>query len=174
MTFSRKLLFVAVICLPAFAGHAQSPGWKSTQLGKISLQYPPGWQMKQETQGGLSRITLTPDSMQNLSMRMIELYDLPVSGTHTYTFFKENFAAMIQARDKDGTTIRKTAEISFKDHKTMYAEIVDRTLPAKVYGINNGTEIYMMIFVSRRHSWISDPGMERDEMGILNSITFGK
>ena len=53
----------------------------------------------------------------------------------------------------------------------MYAEIIQSSLPAKVYGINAGTKIYIVVLLQRRHVNIPDPKIEKDETAILNSIT---
>lgn len=172
MPFQIHLLFTVIICFFTSAGHGQSPAWNSLRYGKISLHYPPTWHVNKEApHAGQSRLTLTPDSMRNLAMQIIEIYELTVSGDHTYARFKKDFATMLQSRPGMGTKVLKIEEISFKGHKTMYAETIQSSLPAKVYGINAGTEIYPIILIQRRHSNIPDLRMEQDEMAILNSIT---
>jgi hypothetical protein len=175
MAFQRHLLYATVLCFFTFASHGQSPAWNSLRYGKISLHYPPTWHVNKEApHAGQSRLTLTPDSMQNLTMKIIEIYELTVSGDHTYARFKNDFASMLQSRSGMGTKVLKTEEISFKGHKTMYAETIQSSLPAKVYGINAGTEIYPIILIQRRYSNIPDPRLEQDEMAILNSITIAQ
>jgi len=56
----------------------------------------------------------------------------------------------------------------------MYAELLDHHLPMKVYGIEDEGYIHLLIFTSRRYIQVADPALERDETGILNSITFDK
>jgi len=56
----------------------------------------------------------------------------------------------------------------------MYGEVIMIGLPAKVYAVHAGTEIYQAIFITRRHVNIPDSGIERDEQAILNSITIAQ
>jgi hypothetical protein len=171
MPFQRLFLFAALSCSFAFAGHAQAPGWKSIRYGQVSLSYPPTWQTERLSQDGQTAVTLTPDSMRNLAIRIIGVYELPLSGDHNYATFKKDFTTLLQSRPDWPTKVLKTQEISFKSHKTMYAEVIQSSLPAKVYGINAGTKIYMIVLLLSRHVDIPDPKMERDETAILNSIT---
>jgi len=172
MPLQRHLLLAAVICFFTFAGRGQSPAWNTFRFGKISLHYPPTWHANKEAvHAGQTRLTLTPDSMRNLAMQIIEIYELPMSGDHTYARFKKDFAATLQSRTGMDTKVLKVEEISFKGHKTMYAETIQSSLPAKVYGINAGTKIYPIILLQRRYSNIPDPRLEQDGMAILNSIT---
>ena len=128
--------------------------------------------MTREAHGDQTQVTLTPDSMQNLTMRMIEIIDLPQSGSHTYANFKSGFTSILEAQPDAGIKVTRSEEITFKDHKTMYAEIIRSSLPAKVYGINGSTDIYLLFVTPRRHVTVADPALERDEQTILNSITF--
>jgi hypothetical protein len=168
----RRLLIAAVFCPLAFAGYAQSSDWKSVRYGKITLRYPPTWHMNKEANGERTRVTLTPDSMQQLTMRMVLIYELPLGSDHSYESFKKDFPAMVRAQTDGETKFLKTDEITLKGHKCMYTEVIQNSLPVKVFGINGGTAIYAVVLLSRRYSSTPDPGMERDETAILNSISF--
>jgi len=128
--------------------------------------------MTREAHGEQTRVTLTPDSMQNLAMRIIEIIDLPLSGSHTYANFKSNFTSILEAQPDAGIKVTKNEEITFKGHKTMYADIIRSSLPGKVYAIDGGTDIYLLFVLLRRHITVADPALERDEKTILNSIAF--
>jgi len=103
-------------------------------------------------------------------MRMIEIIDLPLSGSHTYESFKSGFTSILEAQPNLGIKVTRSKEITFRDHKTMYAEIVRSSLPAKVYGIDGNTDIYLFFVTPRRYVTVADPALERDEQTILNSI----
>ncbi len=169
----KKLLIYVIFCVPVLASYAQSSAWKSARYGKISLSYPPTWHMTKETRGSRSLVTLTPDSMQQLSMRMIEIFELPLEG-HSFADFKNNYVSMLKARSEDPINITKTDVITFKDHKAVYAELIRNSLPNKLYGIDGGTNIYVFLVLPRRYSTIADPAMERDEKAIMNSIKFNR
>jgi hypothetical protein len=65
-----RLVIAMVFCCLASAGRGQSAAWKTLQCAKVSLRYPPTWHLAEESRGQQERYTLTPDSMQHLSMRM--------------------------------------------------------------------------------------------------------
>ncbi len=140
MPIQRFLLFIILSCFLTFTGSAQDPSWKPYKYGNISLKYPPTWLPNKESQGAQTRVTLTPDSMRRLTMRIIEIYELKVEGDHTFANFKSGFATSLKSQD-ESTKVLKTEETSFKDHKAIYAEIIRSSLPARVYGINAGANI---------------------------------
>ena len=162
------------VCCLWVAGRGQGATWKTVLCGKVSVKYPPTWHQTRDAHGSQVRITLTPDSMQNLTMRMFVIFDLPTDAQHNYAYFKKNFVPLIKAGVEADAKIVKTEEITFKEHKTMYAEIISSSLPVKLYGIDAGSHIYMVVLTQRRYSQVADPGIERDDMGILNSMKFGE
>ena len=174
MPVLRPLLFTALMNCVAFAGRAQQAAWKSLKLSKVSLNYPPTWHMTRETRGTQIRITFTPDSMQHLSMRMFEIMELPVAGDRKYPYFKKNFAVFLQPWVDQGGKILKDEEVTFKGHTTMYAEVIANSLPIKVYVVDAGDYLYVIILRRRRYSNVAYLGLERDGVGILNSIVFGQ
>jgi len=147
--------------------------WDVVKYSKISVMYPPTWHMTKESLGAQTRVTLTPDSMKSLEMRLVEIYEFPLTGNHTYESFKTIFPAMLKAKFGSEVQIPKIEEISFKDHMALYADIKSE-LPSKAYALNAGSAIYVIILQQRRWIHTPDPGMERDEKAILNSITFHK
>jgi len=171
MPFQRYFLFVTLSCLFTMAGRAQAPSWKTLQLGVLSLKYPPTWVMAKRHGKVETYVVLTPDSMRNLPIKVFQIIELPVIGDHTYARFKKDFATVLTSNPDWPTKILKSKEISFKGHKTMYAEIIRSSLPGKVYGINAGGVIYAILLLQSRHVGVPDPKMEKDGAAILNSIT---
>jgi len=171
MPLQSSFLCIILSCFLTFTGSAQDASWKPYRYGNISLKYPPTWLPNKESQGPQTRVTITPDSMRRLTMRMIEIYELKVEGDHTFANFKNGFATSLKSQD-ESTKVLKTEETSIKDHKAIYAEIIRSSLPARVYGINAGASIYVVFLYKSRHVDIPDPKMEKDEMTILNSIVF--
>ncbi len=86
----------------------------------------------------------------------------------------ERSLAILKPWVDQGGKILKSEEITFKGHKSMYAEIIASSLPTKVYGVDAGDYIYVIVLTRRRYSKIADAGLERDGTGILNSISFGQ
>lgn len=170
----RYLLTAAVIFSLTVTSRAQTAGWKSVTYGKASLHYPPTWHLTRDSRGTQTRISLTPDSMQNLSMRMIEMYELPSNAEHNYAFFKANFTELIKNGTSSDAKFLKMEEMSFKGHKCMHAEIISGSLPSSVYGIDAGADIYLILVTKRRYSQVADPGLDRDGTAILNSISFAQ
>jgi len=95
MPFQRYLLFVTLFCISTFAGFGQGPTWKSLRIGLMSLKYPPTWQTEKHKGEIETLVSLTPDSMRNLGMRIIQISELPIIGDHTYANFKKGFAAAL-------------------------------------------------------------------------------
>jgi hypothetical protein len=166
----RVLHLIGFLCVALSAG-GQTIAWKVVNYGGISVMYPPTWHMTKERHESLTRVTLTPDSMQNLDMRLVQIYEFPTSSNHTYESFKTVFPSMLKVQFGTEVPTPKIDEISFKDHKALYAEIKSE-LPSKAYALNAGAAIYVIILQQRRWIHTPDPGMERDEKAILNSITF--
>ncbi len=68
----------------------------------------------------------------------------------------------------------KTEEITFKGHKCIYADVIQNGLPNKMYGIDAGKVLYLVIMYPRRYIKVPDAAMERDETMILNSFVFAE
>jgi hypothetical protein len=167
----RRLIIAIVLCCLASAGRCQSTNWRTLQCTKVSLKYPPTWHPAEESRGPQKRYTLTPDSMQRLAMRMFEMMEIHVDSAHGYAYFKNSFNTLLHPNAKSPTKILKAGEIIFKGHSCMYAEMTNNGLPQKVYAIDAGHIIYLVILTESRYSKIADPAMKRDGMAILNSIT---
>jgi hypothetical protein len=174
MPFLRLLLVIAIFYSSPFSGSAQPPGWTSLTYNKATLNYPNSWHVVRESRGQHTRVTMTPDSMQQLAMRMVTMYDVPTDEKHNFAFFKKNFSSILQPSIGSDGKILKTEDITFKGHDAIYAEVTADSLPIKVYYIDAGTDMYMVLVTQRRYSEVADPGLERDGMGILNSINFLK
>ncbi len=166
----RFLYLVSFLCVALSAG-AQTIAWKVVTYGRISVMYPPTWHMSKERHEPLTRVTLTPDSMQDLDMRLVQIYEFPTNSNHTYESFKTIFPSLLKAQFGTGVPTPKIDEISFKDHKALYADVKSE-LPSKAFALNAGAAIYVIILQQRRWIHTPDPGIERDEKAILNSITF--
>ena len=171
MSGHQRLIIAIVFCCLALAGRGQPADWKTLQCTKVSLRYPPTWHPAEESRGQQKRYTLTPDSMQRLTMRMFDMMELHVDSAHGYGYFKNSFNTLLHPNAKSPTKILKTGEITFKGHNCMYAEMTNNGLPQKVYAIDAGHIIYLVILTESRYSKIADPAMKRDGMAILNSIT---
>lgn len=156
------------------AGWAQPAGWKKLEFDKVSLSYPPTWHLTQERRGQQRRFTVTPDSMQKLSMRMFEIMELPIGEGHDYAFFKKFFSTVLHGDGEANIKPLKTEEITFKGYKAMYAEVMSNSLPAKLYGVDGGSVIYLIVVMERRYSQVADAGIKRDANAILNSVNIGK
>jgi len=170
----RHLFISVIISSLAITAHAQTSAWKSATYGKLSLHYPPTWQLTRDDKTEQTRITLTPDSMKNLAMGVFAVYELPTSTEHTYTIFKENLTPIVQAATAQDAKVVKIEETTFKGHKCMHAEIISGSLTSTFYGIDAGTAIYLIFSIPRQHGKVADPGLERDEKAILNSITLAQ
>jgi len=92
-----QLLATSLCCTLTLSNLAQPASWKTLYHGKMSLSSPPTWHLTQNEKDRQTRITLTPDSMQHLDMRMLVIFELPVNGEHNYTFFKSNFKTVVQS-----------------------------------------------------------------------------
>ena len=109
--------------------------------------------------------------MQRLTMRMFEMMEIHVDSAHGYSYFKKSFNTLLHPNAESPTKVLKTEEITFKAHNCMYAEMTNNSLPQKVYAIDAGKIIYLIILTESRYSKIADPKMKRDGMAILQSIT---
>lgn len=170
----KYLIFSLVLCCLALAGRGQSATWKTLVCAKASLSYPPTWHLTEEHRGVQKRYTLTPDSMQRLSLRMFEVMELPLGGGHDYAYFKKNFKSLLHPNEQSSTNIQKIEEITFKSHNCMYAEMTNLNLPQKVYGVDAGNILYVIIVTERRYILVADPGLERDGKAILNSFVINQ
>jgi hypothetical protein len=167
------LLITAVLCSIALAGRGQSANWKKLECDKITVAYPPTWHLAQESRGRQHRYTLTPDSMQRLTMRLVEILEVPVDSAHGFDYFKKNFNLLLKHGDAS-IKVLKDEETTFKGHKSMYGDIINSSLPQRVYALDAGNRIYVVILTERRYSQIADAGLKRDGNAILNSITFAQ
>lgn len=168
----RYFLLAIVTGCTALTGHAQTPGWKPLKVGNISLRYPPNWQLDSAGNGDQMGITMTPDSMRDLNMRVCVIFRLSADSSRDYGYIKKNFMAMIESSIGPDAYFLRTVDTTLKNHKTMYAEATLRALPMKIYGFSVGAYNYIFLFTLRRHFQVADPRLERDEAAILNSISF--
>jgi hypothetical protein len=159
-------------CSIGYPCDAQPTGWKLIKFGKATISYPANWHIANDTHENQSRVSMTPDSMQQLNLRLVVLFDLPTDDQHTFALFKKNFVGIVQPSIGPEAKMSKIEEISFKGHKCMYAEIARNSLPIKLYAINAGNDMYIFLLTLRRYSQVADTAMERDEMAILNSFAF--
>lgn len=100
--------------------------------------------------------------------------EIPLDKTHTFADFKPYIVSVFSGNNNVGGKVRKVEEISFKGHRCIYLDVVQNSLPNKVYGIEVGNFIYVVIMYPRRYIKIPDPVMEKDETSILNSFAFGQ
>ena len=166
-------MIAGVLLCIAMVGRTQAPAWKGVKIGSITLKYPPGWQVDSGRDNGEANITLTPDSMQNLNMRMCVIFAMPADSANDYSYLEQHFTAMVESSLGPDVNFLKTADTTFKGHKCMYAEVTLRALPMKIYAFNEGAYHYVILFTLRRNWQVADPRLERDEAGILNSLSFG-
>jgi hypothetical protein len=172
MSKLRCLSIVALFCCLALSDFGQYSGWKPLKLGNATFQYPGSWQMLKTTHGSRTLVTLTPDSMQNLSMKMVQIFNAPLIGDHDYKWFKGHFAEVVLPALGERGKILTKKEIVFHNHSCMYAEAVMYGLPVKVYGLDGLFYVNILMLTQRRYSHVADPGLERDEMAILNSLIY--
>jgi hypothetical protein len=168
----RCLSIAAMLCCLALSDFGQSAAWKPLKLDIATFRYPSSWQILKDTHGNQTLIRLTPDSMQNLSMKMVEIFDAPLTDRYDYKWFKAHFSDVVLPALGSGGKILTTKETIFHGHSCMYAEAVMNGLPVKVYGLDGLFYVYILLLTQRRYSQIPDPALERDEMTILNSITY--
>ena len=167
-----KLILSAAICFAAVTSRGQGAAWKPLKLAKVSLTYPSTWHVTKETSGPQVHITITPDSMQQLTMQMFELMELPTDEVHNFAFFKKSFPSMLKGVAGEGGKVVKNIESTFKGHRCVYAEIISNGLPEKIYGVDDGAYVYVFVTIPRRYVSKPDAGIERDGSRILNSIAF--
>jgi hypothetical protein len=172
MPILRCLSIAAILSCLALSNFGQSAGWKPLKLDIATFQYPGSWQMLKATHGNQTLILLTPDSMQDLPMKMVEIFDAPLIGQYDFKWFKGHFSDVVLPALGSGGKIVTTKETVFHGHSCMYAEAVMNGLPVKVYGLDGLFYVYVLLLTQRRYSQVADPALERDEMTILNSITY--
>jgi len=172
MPILRCLPIIAMLCCLVLNDFGQDSGWKLLKLDNAAFQYPASWQMLKATHGNQTLIRLTPDSMQDLSMKMVEIFDAPLIGGNDFKWFKGHFSEVVMpALGADGKILTRK-EMVFHNHSCVYADAVMNGLPVKVYGLDGLFYVYILILTQRRYSQVPDPALERDEMSILNSITY--
>jgi hypothetical protein len=81
----------------ATAGRAQGSAWKAVKVGNITLKYPPNWQVDSSGSGEQMGVTLTPDSLRDLNMRMCVIFRLSTDSSHDYGYLKTNFTSLIES-----------------------------------------------------------------------------
>jgi len=163
---------VVIFCCLAFGSFGQTDGWKPLKLDFATFYYPPSWQMLKDTLTNKTLVRLTPDSMQHLSMKMIEIFQAPLFDKYNFNWFKEHFEQVVMPGLGEGAKILTKKEIIFHNHACMYADAVVNGLPVKVYGLDGLFYVYILVLTQRRYSRVPDPALERDEMAILNSVTY--
>lgn len=172
MPVLKCLLVASISCYLSFSSFGQGAGWKPLKLYNATFYYPPSWQLLKDSHGNQTRISLTPDSMQDLSMKMVEIFNAPLTDQYDYKWFKDNFSQVVLPALGPGGKILSTKEIVFHKHSCVYADAVRNGLPVKVYGLDGLFYVNILLLTQRRYSQIPDPALERDEMEILNSITY--
>ena len=168
----RCLSIAAILCGLALNDFGQSAGWKTLKLDDATFHYPASWQMVKLGKDNQTLIRLTPDSMQDLPMKMVEIFDAPLAGQFDYKWFKAHFKEVILPALGSGGKLLTTKETVFHGHACMYADAVMNGLPVKVYGLDGLFYVYVLLLIQRRYSQVPDPALERDEMVILNSIIY--
>lgn len=172
MSIIRYLSVAAILCCLVFGSFGQTDGWRPLKLDFATFYYPSSWRMLKDTHGDQTLIRLTPDSMQNLAMKMVEIFQAPLIGKTDFNWFKGHFSQVVMPGLEDGGKILATKEIVFHNHACIYADAVVNGLPVKVYGLDGLFYVYILVLTQRRYSRIPDPALERDEMAILNSVTY--
>lgn len=166
------LLFAVILCCLALNDFGQGADWKVLKLDIATFHYPSSWQMLKASHGDQTLIQLTPDSMKHLTMKMVEIFDAPLTEKYDFKWFKGHFAEVILPGLGSDGKIVTTKEILFHNHSCIYAEGIMSGLPVKVYALDGLFYTYILLLTQRRYSRIPDPALERDEMAILNSITY--
>lgn len=127
--------------------------WRFEKDGKIRLKFPATWCYLKESRNELTRITITPDSLKSLAIKAFELFKVNRNG-RTFAFFKENFDYSVKSRMEGKVEIKKKANIIFKERETVYAEAIEDGIPAKLYCINGGNDVYMITLLERNHEGV--------------------
>jgi hypothetical protein len=172
MPLLRCLSIGAILCCLALNDFGQAADWKPLKLDIATFHYPGSWQMLKASKNNQTLIRLTPDSMQDLPMKMVEIFDAPLIEEYDFKWFKGHFSEVVLPALGSGGKLLTTKEIVFHGHSCMYADAVMNGLPVKVYGLDGLFYVYILLLTQRRYSQVADPALDRDEMAILNSITY--
>jgi len=172
MPILRCLAIAAISCCVTLNGFGQSADWKLLKLDIATFRYPPSWQMLKDSHDNQTFIRLTPDSMKELSMKMVQISDAHLIQQYDYKWFKAHFASVVLPGLGSGGRLLTTKEIIFHNHSCMYADAIMHGLPTKVYALDGLFYVYIVLLTQRRYSQVADPALEKDEMAILNSITY--
>ncbi len=97
MPLLRSLSIGAILCCLALNDFGQGAGWKTLKLNTATFHYPVTWQMLKENKGEQTLIRLTPDSMQHLGMKMVEIFDAPLTDEYSFKWFKGHFSDVVPA-----------------------------------------------------------------------------
>lgn len=173
MTY-RTILVVLLIFSFRVHSIAQEVTYDTLRQGKVLLRFPHTWHPLKEIRDNFTRITLTPDSLNDLKMKAFELIEFDMHG-NSFEEFKEDFLYTIRSRAKDVKIwIVKKQDIVFKGRKTVYAEVTIGPIPEKVYGIDGGKMLYLISLLGRDINGAPDKRLEQDEKAILQSMIIDK
>jgi hypothetical protein len=164
----QALIVGLIICSSTI--FCKRTAWRFEKDEKILLKFPATWYYLKESRNELIRITITPDSLKPLAIKAFELFKVKRNG-RTFEFFKDNFDYSLKSRMEGKVQISKEENIVFKGLETVYAEAIEDGIPAKLYCINGGDEVYMITLLERNHEGVWDTQMRKDEQAILNSMT---
>jgi hypothetical protein len=67
--------------------------------------------MLEASKGNQTLIRLTPDSMQDLPMKMVEIFDAPLTDEYDFKWFKGHFSEVVLPALKSGGKLLATKEI---------------------------------------------------------------
>jgi hypothetical protein len=172
MPILRCLSITITLCCLAINDFGQGPDWKSVKLDRATFRYPPSWQMLKAAHGDQKMIRLTPDSMRDLTMKMVEIVDAPLGQQYDFKWFKGHISQVVLPALGAGGKILSTKETTFHNHACIYIEGTMYGLPVKVYALDGLFYLYLVLLTQRRYSLVPDPALERDELAILNSISY--
>lgn len=154
---------------------AQTPAYHSLKNGKVFMKVPNTWTSQIDTIKDVFRISVTPDTLADLTIKAIELFEIKMHG-RTFAKFKEDFDHTITSRmggGRDSKILRKE-NIVFKGYQTVYAEAISNNVRTKNYGVNCGSTVYLLILVDRDVNGVFDTRMQKEEEAILSSLIIYK